>query len=137
MANIIYAANHLQKIETPEGTAVIINKFKTPEMQINIYILKAGGSFHLNPPGQEGAVKSYWVISGKMYSIDEQRDLMPDDLVLLEHGHESFAVFAKEETRLLVHSLSDNAFEKTAENFRYIYNLLCKIQDKDGSGGVG
>lgn len=128
---MIYKSDHQQKIDTPEGTAVIVNKYKDSDMQINIYVLKQGASFHLNPPGNEDATKSYWLISGCLHSVDEKKDLLPGDMIILKASDETFSVFSKEETHLLVHSLMDNAFEKTTENFRYIYNLLCSIQEKD------
>lgn len=131
MASIIREDEHLQRIETPEGTAVIISKFKSENIQVNIYQMKKGESFHLNPPGNSEAVKTYTLMSGTLEVVDRGQRLLPGDIVVLKSTNEVFPVTAIEETRLLVHSLNDNAFEKTAENFRYVYGLLMKIQDKD------
>ncbi len=128
---IIHKNNRRRLVETPEGTAIIENKYKESPLEVNVYTLKKGKSFHLNPPKTQGAVKSYWVISGELHFIEDQENYKEGTMIVLRPDDEVFSILAIEETQLLVHSVLDNSFDKAEENFRYIYGILKQIQEKD------
>jgi putative nucleotidyltransferase with HDIG domain len=129
--SIILPEDYNRKVETPDGSAIIINKLKTEQIEINEYIIKQGSTVYFNPPGNENGVKSYFIISGYLETQSAFENCTQGTLVLLRNDDEVFYVTAVEETRVLVHSLNDESFEGTQERFRYIYNLLLDIQNKD------
>ena len=129
--HLIQNETFVRKVDTPEGTAVIINKFKDLNLEVNIYEMKKGNNFFLNPPKNSGAIKTYWLLSGEIDCRNARKHCFPGDMIVLKTGDDVYQVTAVEETKILVHSLNDNSFDQTEENFRYIYSILKQIQDKD------
>ncbi len=116
---------------TPEGTAEIINKYKNPLMEVNLYILKEGGNFYLNPPKNPQGMKSYFVEKGHLYSMETKAYYDAGSMIILSPKDELFNVTAVKNTYLLVHSLQDESYEATEKNFKHIHDILVQIQRKD------
>ncbi len=130
-AKVIDGNQFNRRVETPEGSTIIINKSKGDCIEINEYIIAQGRSVYFNPPASIDAMKSYYIVSGLIETTDECRTCGEGTLILLKCSDEVFHVSALKETRVLVHSLNDNSFEDTEVRFRYAYNLLQEIQNKD------
>jgi len=128
---IITKEDYQKHTVTPEGTAEIINKYKDALMEVNIYILKKGGNFHLKPPKNPGGMKSYFIEKGLLYSMETKGYHRVGSMIILNSQNELFNVSAEEDTHLLVHSLQDESYESTEKDFNYIYNILVQIQQKD------
>ena len=116
---------------TPDGTAEIINKYKDPLMEINIYILKKDGNFYLKPPNNEKGRKSYYIEKGILYSTGIKKRYRAGDLIVLSHEDDLLNVMAVEDTYLLVHSLQEDTYERTENSFQFVYDVLVQIQRKD------
>ncbi|HAE43490.1 MAG TPA: hypothetical protein DCG34_11345 [Clostridiales bacterium] len=131
MGNLTKYVDYNRKLEAPDGTAIIINKLKQNNIEVNIYLLRKGHSFHLNPPSQKEGLKSYWVIRGKINSVEDQCCYGEGDLLTLVSNSDVVHITATEETELLVHSVNEPCYQTTINEFRYIHTLLEKIQMKD------
>ncbi|NBG86942.1 HD-GYP domain-containing protein [Isachenkonia alkalipeptolytica] len=128
---IIAKEDYEKHTVTPEGTAEIINKYKDPVMEVNVYILKKDGNFHLSPPKNPQGMKSYFIEEGRLYSMETKAYHDMGSMIILNPKDELFNVTAIKDTYLLVHSLQDDSYEATEKNFKHIHDILVQIQRKD------
>ncbi len=128
---IILKEDYERYATTADGSAEIINKYKDPLMEINIYILKKDGNFYLKPPKKEIGMKSYYIEKGMLYGMGVKKYYKAGDLIILNHQDDLLNVVAEEDTYLLVHSLQEDSYESTENSFQFIYDILVQIQRKD------
>ena len=131
IGKVILEKEFNRRVETPEGSTIITNKYKQERIEINEYYIKQGKTVYFNPPKVKGAVKTYYLISGRIETKGDVILCGKGTIVILLYQDDVFYVRALEGTRVLIHSIDDDSFQETEARFRYVYNLLQEIQNKD------
>lgn len=121
----------IEKRDTPQGSATIISKYKEKQLEVNIYEIQPGFILYFQPPKLEGAIKTYWILSGKIDAINENQVREQGDMIVLTKEDEPYVWEAIEFTQVLVHSINDESFINTDGNFNRIHQVMKKIQEKD------
>lgn len=121
----------IEKRDTPQGSATIISKYKEKQLEVNIYEVQPGFILYFQPPKLEGAIKTYWILSGKIDAINENQVREQGDMIVLTKEDEPYVWEAIEFTKVLVHSINDESFINTDGNFNRIHQVMKKIQEKD------
>ena len=73
----------IEKRDTPQGSATIISKYKEKQLEVNIYEVQPGFILYFQPPKLEGAIKTYWILSGKIDAINENQVREQGDMIVL------------------------------------------------------
>lgn len=121
----------IEKRDTPQGSATIISKYKEKQLEVNIYEVQQGFILYFQHPKLEGAIKTYWILSGKIDAINENQVREQGDMIVLTKEDEPYVWEAIEFTKVLVHSINDESFINTDGNFNRIHQVMKKIQEKD------
>lgn len=121
----------LEKRETPQGSATIISKFKKNQLEVNIYEIQPGFILYFQPPKMNNAIKTYWIVSGKINAINENKVREHGDMIVLTKEDEPYLLEALEFTKVLLHSVNDDSFLNSDNNFNRIHQVMKKIQEKD------
>jgi HD-GYP domain-containing protein (c-di-GMP phosphodiesterase class II) len=121
----------IKRTHTPQGSAIILNKYKHNQLEVNIYEIEPDFVLYFQPPELEGALKTYWILKGKIQCVNENRVCSEGDMIILNSHQEPYHFSALEHTTVLVHSINDDSFSRTERNFDGIYKVLMKIQEKD------
>lgn len=129
--NIVYRDCVIEQVDTPDGKATIVKRFKDERLEINIYHLKADQSFYLKAPKSNQGIKTYQIVSGALECLTTHRNCEVGDMIVLNHGDGHFFIKALENSQLLVHSFNEEAYESTYKNFEAVHKVLLKIQEKD------
>lgn len=128
---LVKTEDYLKILQTPQGSATIYSKEKRSRLEINIYEMKKGFTLYFQPPSTFSGIKTYWILEGKIFSIQDEVLCDIGSLIVLEYGDEPYHFNTLEETKVLVHSIDEDSFEQTKSNFNAIHQVLTQIQSKD------
>jgi putative nucleotidyltransferase with HDIG domain len=125
------SGDYLNAVEMPQGSAKIYKRVHEKPVQINEYHLKEGYTLYFQPPKNKDGLKSYYILSGSVEAFEDKRICCPGDLVLLNFEDEPYHIKVISDTKVLVHSIHEDSFTATKNNFHHIYKVLTKIHEKD------
>jgi putative nucleotidyltransferase with HDIG domain len=125
------SGEYLNEMVMPQGSAKIYKRVHEKPVQINEYHLIKGFTLYFQPPKNEEGLKSYYIMSGQVEAFEELNICTAGDLVILSYEDEPYHIRVLSDTKVLVHSIHEDSYTTTKNNFHHIHNILKKIQKKD------
>jgi len=111
--------------------AVIFNKYRDGNVEINIYSVGPGASYILIPPSDPKGIKIYYLVEGAIQHVTSGEILQVNDTVILKSSDDYFYYQPLEESTLYLTAYGDPSFEISKEKFATLNETMLKIQLKD------
>ncbi len=118
---LIKTGEFLKVDKDPWGTGTLVSLFKDDSLEINKYIFQKGKKISLRRPKNNDGTKSYYIIEGKLKSLEDGQEYDKGSLILLDYRYEKAHFEVIEDSQVVVHAYKEESYKDVVENNKKVY----------------
>lgn len=113
------------------GTATLVNQYKDPSIEVNKFILRSEENYNLIPPGSEGALKVYTLLSGELYCLETRQAYLPGSVFILQSHNNLVSIRTIQDSVIVMTAIKEESYESSRLMFAHVFETMIAIQKKD------
>ncbi len=128
---VVTKSNALESFTIGRTKSVVEKRFSAPPVEISTYRYNKYVGVFIDGTQDQGAVKTYFVLSGSCRHAESETVLSAGDGFVIGMTEDIHNLHMLEETTILVHAIGTEAYAEKAATTSLFVKTLARIQEKD------